>query len=77
MAAFMACAVGGGVQAGRSGKWTELRLAGLGVYVCAYEGPGVGWAGGMPHPGAGGWLSHSTAKFQSLVIIKHICQGKG
>lgn len=23
-----------------------------------------------------GWLSHSTAKFQNLVIIKYICQAK-
>lgn len=36
------------------------------LYVCI-----EGWAGdGM------GWLSHSTAKFQNLVIIKYICQGK-
>ena len=38
------------------------------VFVCVHIGMGRGQ--GM------GWLSHSTAKFQNLGIIKYICQGK-
>lgn len=38
--------------------------------------PGMRRDGACLMSGARGWLSHTTAKFQSLVITNYACQGK-